>query len=137
MGPGHPRPAHPALGGGQPRANAPHGARGRGPRNDGNVAPRPHGKGGPRGGHPFRPGKVRSQGPQGNYGQEANGNRQPRLTSHGQPSVTAPTQPQLTMHAHTYGRGNGAAGQRRSKNPAGVPTKQRWEGLPKDEDESQ
>ena len=140
-GPGLPRPAQNAQGG-QPRGNAPYGARGPGPRNDGNIAPRPHGKGGPRGGHPFRPGKGRSQGPQGNYGQEANGNRQPRLTSHGQSShgqssMTAPSQPQLTMHAHTYGRGNGAGGPRRPKNQAGGPPKQRWEGLPKDEDESQ
>jgi hypothetical protein len=51
--------------------------------------------------------------------------------------MTAPSQPQLTMHAHTYGRGNGAGGPRRPKNQAGGPPKQRWEGLPKDEDESQ
>jgi hypothetical protein len=135
------------AGAGQPRGGAPHGARGNGPRHDGNVAARPHPKGGARGGHPFRPAKPRGPNayggaPHGNYGQEANGNRQPRLTSHGQsshgqPPSTTHTQPQLTMHAHTYGRGNGAGGPRRNKNRGGGPPKQRWEGLPKDEDESQ
>jgi hypothetical protein len=51
--------------------------------------------------------------------------------------MTSPTQPQLTMHAHTYGRGNTAGGARRPKNRGGGAPKQRWEGLPKDEDESQ
>jgi 23S rRNA pseudouridine2605 synthase len=153
-GPGQSRHAQGGAGAGGPRSGgAPHGGRGPGPRNDGNVAARPHQKGGPRGGHPFRPGKQRGPGahgagphgagPHGNYGQEANGNRQPRLTSHGQsphgqPPSPTHSQPQLTMHAHVYGRGNGAGGPRRNKNRGGgaVP-KQRWEGLPKDEDESQ
>ncbi len=133
--------------GGGPRGNQGPGARprdgqgnmrGQGPRADGNAPPRPHGKNGPRaGGNPFRPGKARGPGThgQGSYGQEANGNRQPRLTSHGQPPMTTHTQPQLTMHAHGFGRGNVPGAPRRNKGGGNTPPKQRWEGLPKDEDE--
>lgn len=125
---------------------------GQGPRADasGPGAPRPHGKSGSRpGGNPFRHDKPpRGQGSQGgygqgggSYGQEGNGNRQPRLTSHGQPPVTSHTQPQLTMHTHGFGdarpNGQGFGGNKRNRNRGGAaqPPKQRWEGLPKDEDE--
>ncbi|HEY7902643.1 MAG TPA: pseudouridine synthase [Casimicrobiaceae bacterium] len=133
--------------GGAPRGNQGPGARprdgqgntrGPGPRADGNGPPRPHGKNGPRpGGNPFRPGKARGPGGhgQGSYGQEGNGNRQPRLTSHGQPPMTTHTQPQLTMHAQGFGRGNVPGAHRRNKGGGNTPPKQRWEGLPKDEDE--
>ncbi|HEY5367014.1 MAG TPA: hypothetical protein VIL19_11105, partial [Casimicrobiaceae bacterium] len=77
----------------------------------------------------------------GGYGQENNGNRQPRLTSHGQPPVTSHTQPQLTMHTHGFGnprpQGPRFGNQQNRNNRGGTaqPPKQRWEGLPKDEDE--
>ncbi len=126
----------------------------------GNKAPRPHGKnfrphkgrkpgGGSQPGYGNQPAYGNAQGgnAQGGYGNEANGNRQPRLTSHahGQPQLTSHAQPQLTMHARTYGNGNGNNGnngnagfgnaRRGKRGPGGAAPKQRWEGLPKDEDE--
>ncbi len=85
-------------------------------------------------------GYGQGQGGQGGYGQENNGNRQPRLTSHGQPPLTTHTQPQLTMHTHGFGnpRPQGprfGSKQNRNRGGAAQPPKQRWEGLPKDEDE--
>jgi 23S rRNA pseudouridine2605 synthase len=123
-------------------AHGPHGD-GAGPRSQGNPGSRP-------GNNPFRHGKPpRAQGGQGQggygqggYGQEGNGNRQPRLTSHGQPPVTSHTQPQLTMHTHGFGNarpnGQGFGGKKQNRNRDGAatqPPRQRWEGLPKDEDE--
>ncbi|MEO6929417.1 MAG: hypothetical protein ABI190_09640, partial [Casimicrobiaceae bacterium] len=111
---------------------------------------RPQGNGPRSGDNQFRQGKPpRGQGSQGQggygqgggYGQDGNnGNRQPRLTSHGQPPVTAHTQPQLTMHMQGFGnpRPSGPRYGKQNRGPggAGQPPKQRWEGLPKDEDES-
>jgi 23S rRNA pseudouridine2605 synthase len=108
---------------------------------------------------PGKPG-GRPQGPrqgghgQGGHGQGGHGqpqltaHRQPLLTSHMQPQLTVHSQPQLTLHARNHGgpggntqpgahkrkrrRGKGPGGP--NAGPAGAP-KQRWEGLPKDEDE--
>jgi hypothetical protein len=49
--------------------------------------------------------------------------------------MTTHTQPQLTMHAQGFGRGNVPGAHRRNKGGGNTPPKQRWEGLPKDEDE--
>jgi 23S rRNA pseudouridine2605 synthase len=126
---------------------------------------RPQGQGKP-GGRPqgqgqgkFRSGKGqhRPGNGQGNAAGGYGGQRQPRLTGHSQPQQQpAIGQPQLTMHAQNYGgqRGNGygnangnpngnAPGNRPHQKRFGkgggqaTPPKQRWEGLPKDEDEPQ
>jgi 23S rRNA pseudouridine2605 synthase len=111
---------------------------------------RPPGQGQGQGQGKFRPYKQR-QGDQGYGGNAGNGGeRQPRLSSHSQsqPTITY-AQPQLTMHAQQYGRGaysgevNGNTLQRPAKPPQNrfgrqgrQPPRQKWEGLPKDEDEA-
>jgi 23S rRNA pseudouridine2605 synthase len=98
-------------------------------------------------------GKFRPKGPprQGAQGYHHHGDqRQPRLSSHGQPEQPTYAQPQLTMHAQQYGRGANYAGevdgntlQRPGKRPpnrqgrqqGAQPPRQKWVGLPKDEDE--
>ncbi len=94
----------------------------------------------------------RQGGGQGGYGQpQLTAHRQPVLTSHSQPQLTVHSQPQLTMHARPHGgpvsdaqpgMGNKRK-RRRGKGPGGPgggqaagPPKQKWEGLPKDEEES-
>jgi hypothetical protein len=59
------------------------------------------------------------------------------LTSHGQPPLTSHSQPQLTMHSHNAGntRPQGFGKGNRNRGGPAQPPKQRWEGLPKDEDE--
>jgi hypothetical protein len=72
--------------------------------------------------------------------------RQPQLTSHTLPQVMTQVQPQLTMHGRPQGDAQPGIGQnprrkrRRGKGPgagggAPGPGKQKWEGLPKDEEE--
>jgi 23S rRNA pseudouridine2605 synthase len=126
---------------GRPRGKSGHGRSGPGKPWQGKQGGRPHGdrQGGRQGGG------------QGGYGQpQLTSHRQPVLTSHTQPQLTVHSQPQLTMHARPHGgpasdaqpgTGN-MRNRRRGKGPggqggnAGGPPKQKWEGLPKDEDES-
>ncbi len=97
------------------------------------------------------------------YGGGGHRQRQPWLTGHSQPQGDpAHAQPQLTMHAQQYGRGSNYQGEvngntlhpqgkrppgpnqgpnarfgKRKGGGGGQPPKQKWVGLPKDEDEPQ
>ncbi len=82
------------------------------------------------------------------YGHAARSGQPLALTVNGQPQLMSHAQPQLTLHAHpprppgvdgAGGPGNKRRKRRRGKGGAGGapggPGKQRWEGLPKDEEE--